>query len=125
MFKECFDLIIANCHDTMDYNYNYRIRRGDKEIKDERIELLLSYGYNLTYDDVKNALKKCIIIKNIEKYNIKFDSQYLRPTEVDALIGDPSKAKASLKWEPKTQLEELCSMMVKADITRNKIGVSF
>jgi len=47
---------------------------------------------------------------------VEFDSRYLRPTEVDALIGDASKAKTELKWEPKVLPEELAHIMVEADI---------
>ncbi len=49
---------------------------------------------------------------------------FYRPAEVDILIGDPAYAKAKLGWEPRTTLEELCLMMVEADIIRNKIGHS-
>ena len=56
---------------------------------------------------------------------MKVNPKFYRPAEVELLIGDHSKAKTILGWEPKTQLEELCSMMVKADITRSKNGVSF
>jgi GDPmannose 4,6-dehydratase len=65
------------------------------------------------------------IDKATGKTLMKVNPKFYRPAEVELLIGDPSKAKAILKWEPKTQLEELCSMMVKADITRNKNGASF
>jgi GDPmannose 4,6-dehydratase len=65
------------------------------------------------------------IDKTTGKTLMKVNPKFYRPAEVELLIGDPSKAKAILKWEPKTQLEELCSMMVKADITRNKNGASF
>jgi GDPmannose 4,6-dehydratase len=41
------------------------------------------------------------------------------------LIGDPSHAKSKLGWEPKTTLEELCQMMVDADLRRNSAGFSF
>jgi len=44
---------------------------------------------------------------------------------VDLLIGNPAKAKAKLGWEPKTTLEELCQMMVEADLKRVAHGVSF
>jgi len=44
------------------------------------------------------------------------DSRYYRPTEVDILIGDNTKAKEKLGWEPKYSLEELCREMVQADI---------
>lgn len=65
------------------------------------------------------------IDKETGKTLMKVNPKFYRPAEVELLIGDPSKAKAILKWESKTQLEELCSMMVKADITRNKNGTSF
>lgn len=47
---------------------------------------------------------------------VRVSPQYFRPTEVDLLIGDPSKAKAKLKWEAKTSLEELVHLMVQADL---------
>jgi len=56
---------------------------------------------------------------------VVINPRYYRPAEVDLLIGDPSKAKAKLGWEPKTGLEELCRMMVAADLQRNERGQSF
>ncbi len=56
---------------------------------------------------------------------VKVDPKFYRPAEVELLIGDPSKAKEKLGWEPKTTLEELCSMMVEADLQRNRVGKSF
>lgn len=50
---------------------------------------------------------------------------YYRPAEVDLLIGDPSKAREILGWTAETQLEDLCSRMVEADLERNKRGFSF
>jgi len=50
-----------------------------------------------------------------EKY-VEFDKRYLRPAEVDLLIGDPSKAKKQLNWEPKTKFKELVAIMVDADV---------
>jgi GDPmannose 4,6-dehydratase len=47
---------------------------------------------------------------------VKYDSQYLRPTEVDALIGDTSKARRVLGWEAKTHWKELAELMVDADM---------
>lgn len=46
---------------------------------------------------------------------IEIDPRYYRPTEVDILIGDPSKAKEKLGWKPKVKLEELVKIMIKAD----------
>ncbi|MDN7497468.1 GDP-mannose 4,6-dehydratase [Burkholderia gladioli] len=56
---------------------------------------------------------------------VKINPKFHRPAEVDLLIGDPAKARNELGWEPKTTLEELCQMMVEADIRRNKAGFSF
>ena len=50
-----------------------------------------------------------------EKY-VVVDPKYYRPAEVDQLIGDPSKAKRQLGWEPRVSFEELVRMMVDADL---------
>ena len=50
------------------------------------------------------------------KVLVEIDPRYFRPAEVDLLIGDPSKAKAKLGWEPKVQLPELVKMMVEHDV---------
>jgi GDPmannose 4,6-dehydratase len=47
---------------------------------------------------------------------VEIDSRYFRPTEVELLIGDASKAKKNLGWEPKTTLEQLTKEMVDADL---------
>lgn len=59
------------------------------------------------------------------KLLVKVNPKFYRPAEVELLIGNPQKAKDKLNWEPKTTLEELCDMMVKADLRRNTDGVSF
>lgn len=46
---------------------------------------------------------------------IKINPRYFRPTEVDILIGDPSKAKEKLNWEPKIKFKELVKLMIKSD----------
>ena len=56
---------------------------------------------------------------------VKINSKFYRPAEVDLLIGNPAKAKRDLGWEPKTTLEQLCQMMVEADIRRIGSGYSF
>jgi GDPmannose 4,6-dehydratase len=52
----------------------------------------------------------------IGKQLVSIDSAYFRPTEVELLIGDPTKSKTKLGWIPKYDLEALCSEMVAADI---------
>jgi len=56
---------------------------------------------------------------------VRVNPRFYRPAEVELLIGSPDKAKRELGWEPTTTLEELCRMMVKADLIRNAHGVSF
>lgn len=56
---------------------------------------------------------------------VKVNPKFYRPAEVELLIGNPQKAKDVLGWEPKTTLEELCKMMVEADLKRNETGFSF
>jgi GDPmannose 4,6-dehydratase len=54
---------------------------------------------------------------NLDWHNyVEFDSRYLRPAEVELLIGDPAKAKQSLGWEPSVTFEQLVYLMVEADL---------
>ena len=48
--------------------------------------------------------------------HVEIDPRYFRPSEVDVLLGDPSKAKERLRWEPKVRFEELVRIMVDADV---------
>ncbi|OKH31818.1 GDP-mannose 4,6-dehydratase [Calothrix sp. HK-06] len=52
---------------------------------------------------------------NWENY-VEFDARYLRPTEVDLLIGDATKAKQKLSWEASVSFEQLVKLMIKADL---------
>jgi GDPmannose 4,6-dehydratase len=54
-----------------------------------------------------------------EKY-VRFDERYLRPTEVDALIGDYSKARTTFGWEPTTLTPELAKLMTLAEVENLK-----
>jgi GDPmannose 4,6-dehydratase len=65
------------------------------------------------------------IDKATGKTVVKVNPKFYRPAEVELLIGDPQKAKEKLGWKAKTTLEELCSMMVKEDLRRNRVGFSF
>jgi len=56
---------------------------------------------------------------------VRVNPKYYRPAEVDLLIGNPAKAMEKLGWAPKTTLEQLCQMMVQADLRRNERGFSF
>ena len=56
---------------------------------------------------------------------VQVNPKFYRPAEVEILIGNPAKAKAKLGWAPETTLEQLCQMMVQADLRRNERGFSF
>jgi GDPmannose 4,6-dehydratase len=51
---------------------------------------------------------------------VEIDPRYYRPTEVELLLGDASKAKKVLNWEPKVSFKELAQMMTDADIRKAK-----
>ena len=50
------------------------------------------------------------------KEHVKYDARYERPAEVELLIGDPAKAKATFCWEPQTRFQQLIELMVDADL---------
>jgi GDPmannose 4,6-dehydratase len=52
--------------------------------------------------------------------HVVIDPKFIRPAEVDLLIGDCSRAKNELGWEPKVSFEELITMMVESDLERNE-----
>lgn len=54
---------------------------------------------------------------------VEVDPRYFRPTEVELLLGDPTKAQEKLGWKPQTTLKELCSMMVREDLKTAKRDV--
>lgn len=56
---------------------------------------------------------------------VRVNPRFYRPAEVEMLIGDASRAQRDLQWQATTTLEELCGMMVAADLRRNERGCSF
>ena len=66
---------------------------------------------------VKEFLEEAFNYKGLDwREYVEIDSRYFRPTEVDSLLGDASKAKRKLLWEPKVKFKELVKLMVDADI---------
>lgn len=80
-------------------------------------------GYELRFEGEEHSEVGIDIATG--KTLVRVNPRFYRPAEVDLLIGDPTRAKQKLGWEPKTTLEELCAMMVEADLRRNKQGYSF
>ncbi len=73
---------------------------------------------NIEIEFKGQGINEKAIEKSSKKTVMRVNKDFYRPAEVDLLIGDSTKAKNLLDWESKTSLEELCSMMVKADLDR-------
>lgn len=80
-------------------------------------------GYNLEFKGV--ADDEVAIDATTGKTLVRVNPRFYRPAEVELLIGNPAKAKSVLGWAAQTSLEELCKMMVEADMRRNEQGFSF
>jgi GDPmannose 4,6-dehydratase len=80
-------------------------------------------GFDLVWEG-KNE-NECGINSKNGQLLVKINPKFHRPAEVDLLIANFEKAKIELGWEPKTTLDELCQIMVEADIHRNQIDYSF
>jgi GDPmannose 4,6-dehydratase len=78
-------------------------------------DYILCTGVQRTIKDFVIEAFKCVGILNWEKH-IKINKKFYRPSEVDFLLGDNSKAKKKLNWKPKTSFEEMILKMVKNDI---------
>jgi GDPmannose 4,6-dehydratase len=81
---------------------------------DEPDDFVLATGGGYTVRDFVSAAFERAGLDWTE--HVRFDPRYLRPTEVDALIGDASKAEQVLGWKPTVHTPELATIMVDADI---------
>ena len=70
-----------------------------------------------------NGVDEVGIDKSNGNIVVAVDPRYFRPTEVELLLGDPTKAQEKLGWKPQTTLKELCSMMVREDLKTAKRDV--
>ena len=75
---------------------------------------VIATGETHTVADFAKAAFEVVNL-NFEEY-VQTSEKYLRPNEVDYLLGDPSKAKQKLNWEPTTSFNDLVEMMVNSDI---------
>jgi GDPmannose 4,6-dehydratase len=80
-------------------------------------DYVIATGEKHSIRDFLDAAFKCIDVTDWSSY-IKQDERYMRPAEVDHLIGDASQAKEDLGWEPKTNFNELVKKMVEHDINK-------
>lgn len=79
----------------------------------------------VTIDFKGSAQEEIGVDIKTNKIVVRINPKFYRPAEVDLLIGNPAKAQELLQWQPQTSLENLCQMMVDADLRRNKLGHSF
>lgn len=82
-------------------------------------------GAGITVEFKGSAENETAVDTATGKTVMRINPKFYRPAEVQLLIGNPDFAKSKLGWEPKTTLEQLCEMMVQADLGRNNIGFSF
>jgi GDPmannose 4,6-dehydratase len=81
--------------------------------QDQPDDYVIATGRTHTVQYLCETAFNCVDL-NWQDYTVQ-DERFMRPAEVDLLIGDPSKAKAKLGWEPTVSFEQLIEMMVKAD----------
>jgi GDPmannose 4,6-dehydratase len=94
---------------------DYVLATGEKISVRKFAEMAFNYvGINLEWKG--NGIDEKGIDKASGKTIIEIDPKYFRPTEVDLLIGDATKAKTILGWKPKYTVQQLCEEMVKSDI---------
>ena len=82
-------------------------------------------GAGIAVDFRGNAEDETAVDASTGATVMRINPKFYRPAEVELLIGSPAKAKAKLGWAPETTLEQLCQMMVEADLRRNQTGFSF
>lgn len=136
--QEC--LYLGNMEAKRDWGYAEEYVEGMWRMlqRDKADDYVLATGKTAS---VREFLELCLDVLNIpfarsgsgkdEVYKntrtgktiVAIDPDYYRPTEVDCLIGDPSKAKRELGWEAKTSLRQLAEIMLAADCAR--VGAAF
>lgn len=99
--QKAFDNILNNSKKTTEQN-NFKYNRlknscNNNAESSKSIQLFIDYGYNLTYENLLDALKYNIIINNIENYNFVFDSKYLEICSQIGLYPYKTNVKANLK----------------------------
>ncbi|MGE5041834.1 MAG: GDP-mannose 4,6-dehydratase [Candidatus Levyibacteriota bacterium] len=88
--------------------------------QDRPDDYVVATGENHSVKEFVEVAFKTVGITDWEKHVTANKTEHMRPAEVDYLIGDYSKAKEVLGWEPKTSFKELVEMMVKADVELEK-----
>lgn len=111
------DLVLGNLDAKRDWGYAGDYVRGMWLMlqQDEPDDYVLATGETHSIRDLLDAAFKAIDVEDWAPY-VKQDPRFMRPAEVDILLGDPSKAKEKLGWEPEVNFEQLIKMMVESDL---------
>ena len=110
------EVYLGNLDSVRDWGYAAEYVEGMWRMLqvDEPDDFVLATGGSFT---VRNFLETAFRHAGLDwEEHVRFDERYLRPTEVDALVGDASKAEAKLGWKATVDTEELARIMVDADI---------
>jgi GDPmannose 4,6-dehydratase len=83
-------------------------------------DYVIASGENHSVREFVQEAFSVVGIKDWEKYVVADKGKYMRPAEVDYLIGDASKARKVLGWEPKTSFKDLVKIMVESDLKKEK-----
>jgi GDPmannose 4,6-dehydratase len=112
------DLVLGNLDAVRDWGYAPEYVEGMWRMlqHDTPDDFVLATNTGYSVRDFLNFAFECVNI-DWEKH-VKFDQRYMRPSEVDALIGDYSKAAETLNWRPTTFAPELARKMVQADLKK-------
>jgi len=102
---------------------DYVISTGESHSVREFLMETLSLAGLEVESNGKFGVEEKIINKQTGEAIVEIDPNYFRPAEVDILLGDASKAKNELGWEPKIKFKELVKMMYESDFEREKTGV--
>lgn len=110
------DLYLGNLDAVRDWGYAPEFVEGMWRMlqADEPTDYVLATGDDYS---VRDFLESAFSHVDLDwRAHVKFDDRYLRPTEVDALIGDATKAERILGWRPSVRTPELARIMVEADV---------
>jgi GDPmannose 4,6-dehydratase len=110
------ELFMGNLDAVRDWGYAAEYVEGMWRMLqvDEPEDFVLATGIGITVREFLD-ISFAHVGLNWEDF-VRFDERYLRPTEVDALIGDASKARKVLDWVPKIDARQLATLMVEADL---------
>jgi GDPmannose 4,6-dehydratase len=111
------DLVLGNTDSKRDWGFAGDYVEGMWRIlqQDEPDDYVLATGETHSIKELLDAAFTAAGISDWKPY-VKHDPRFMRPAEVDLLIGDPTKAKEKLGWEPKVMFDELIKMMVENDL---------